>query len=413
QTIDEMCVLQKAAYLGFKAGDPDLTVCWNAYGGISTDLHTKGVLENEAWSYFDTYNIHSYAWPTAYNDLWRPAREAACGKPIWLTESDRGLPCQDEGTWCDFDDEHETLKAEFMAQSYASSLFAGVNRHFHFILGHYDEVHNRQIQFGLLRLDLTPRASYSALAAVGRFLNDAKCLGRWNNDSNSDAQVYAFRAKPDGKKRDVLVAFAQGEGEWNVKGTFVADWPIKNKLKVEGVYDYLGRYLGKEVPAKLTGKAVFVILQKGQAEKIELEKQQLAEVRKNEVCKVLLQLAMPKSTTKLGGPMWTIEPDHVIEAGVATDVELWAYNFGNKAVKGEVIAEQIPEGFKLEPGRWNVTIEPMGRVRLPATATIAVKEKIGKDDNWFKLGGNFGDAGRAVLAFRLLDKWEQTEYQGL
>ena len=413
QTIDEMCFMQKAAYLGFKAGDPDLIVGWNAYGGISTDLHTKGVLANEAWSYFDTYNIHSYAWPTSYDDLWEPARQAACGKPIWLTESDRGMASQLNGPWCDFDDKHEMLKAEFMAQSYASSLFAGVNRHFHFVLGHYAEGQGNSIQFGLLRLDLTPRASYVALAAVGRFLNGGKSLGRWDNTDDPNAQVYAFSAKPDGKDMDVLVAFAQGEGDWDVKGTFVADWPIKEKLKVEGVYDYLGRYLGKEVPAKLTGKAVFVILQKGQAEKINLEKQQLAELRKDEVCKVVLQLRMPKSTTKLGGPLWTIEPDHVIEANVPTEVELWAYNFSDEAVKGEVIAELIPEGFKLEPGKWDVTIEPMGRVRLAVMATIEAKEEISNDDNWFKLRGDFSDAGKAVLAFRLLDKWKQTEYQGL
>jgi len=32
-TIDEMCTHQKAAYLGFKAGTPNLTVCWNVVRG--------------------------------------------------------------------------------------------------------------------------------------------------------------------------------------------------------------------------------------------------------------------------------------------------------------------------------------------------------------------------------------------
>ena len=99
QTIDEMCTMQKAAYLGFKAGDQDVIVCWNAYGGISTDLHTKGVLENQAWSYFDTYNTHSYAWDLRYYDLWKPVRQAACGRPIWLTESDRGIKYQGDSPW--------------------------------------------------------------------------------------------------------------------------------------------------------------------------------------------------------------------------------------------------------------------------------------------------------------------------
>ena len=78
-----------------------------------------------------------------------------------------------------------------MAQSYASSLHAGANRHFHFILGQYGE---GNIQFGLLRHDLTPRPSYVALAAVGRLLAGARCLGRYPIDGKPDVRVIAFRA---------------------------------------------------------------------------------------------------------------------------------------------------------------------------------------------------------------------------
>ena len=61
----------------------------------------------------------------------------------------------------------ERRQAAFIAQSYATSLFAGVQRHFFFILGNYIE---NEVQFGLLRHDHTPRPGYVALAAVGRFL---------------------------------------------------------------------------------------------------------------------------------------------------------------------------------------------------------------------------------------------------
>ena len=43
--IDEMVALQKASYLGFKAGDPSLTVCWNVYAGSGSALHVEGVIE--------------------------------------------------------------------------------------------------------------------------------------------------------------------------------------------------------------------------------------------------------------------------------------------------------------------------------------------------------------------------------
>ncbi len=76
QTIDEMCTHQKAAYLGFKAAQPDLTVCWNVYAGSGTALHTQDVLENEVWPYFETYNIHTYGKPDAYLNDFAPAGQS-------------------------------------------------------------------------------------------------------------------------------------------------------------------------------------------------------------------------------------------------------------------------------------------------------------------------------------------------
>ncbi|NLH40792.1 MAG: hypothetical protein GX448_03045, partial [Planctomycetes bacterium] len=184
-TTDEMCSYQKAAYLGLKAGDPNVLVCWNVSTAVPTRLHTSLVLQNETWPYYDTYNTHTYDWPDSYERLWKPVHEAACGRPIWVTESDRGIAYATPEPWCDLSREGEIRKAEFMAQSYASSLFAGADRHFHFILGHYCE--GGKIQFGLLRLDETPRPSYVALAAVGRFLAGARCLGRWDLDGKPDA----------------------------------------------------------------------------------------------------------------------------------------------------------------------------------------------------------------------------------
>jgi hypothetical protein len=91
-TVDQMCSWQKAAWLGFKSGDPNVLVGWNATAAVPTIPHTEGVLANETWPYFDTYNIHTYDWSHAYADLWKPAREAAAGRPIWVTEADRGTP---------------------------------------------------------------------------------------------------------------------------------------------------------------------------------------------------------------------------------------------------------------------------------------------------------------------------------
>ncbi|HOF41970.1 MAG TPA: hypothetical protein PLD73_18010, partial [Candidatus Hydrogenedentes bacterium] len=152
--INEMCSFQKAAFLAFKAGDPELTVCWNVYAGSGSALHTEGVLLNEAWPYFDTYNIHSYSAPADYLTEFEGPRNAASGKPIWLTECGIRLKAAEPEPAEDMSDEDELRQAWFVAPSYASSLYSGVERHFFFILGNYLE---RGIQFGLLRDDLTPR----------------------------------------------------------------------------------------------------------------------------------------------------------------------------------------------------------------------------------------------------------------
>ncbi len=213
-TIDELCSYQKAAYLGFKAGDSDVTVCWNATTGAPTERQTDGVLLNEVWNYFDTYNIHTYDWSHDYERLWRPARRAACGKPLWITESDRGMTYEPSSATHDLSRENERLKAQYVAQSYATSLSVGANRHFHFILGQYDE---GSTQFGLLRHDLTPRSGYVALAALGRLLAGARSLGRYELTDRPDVHIYAFRGHPDGHPRDVLVAWTEQRVDWSAQ----------------------------------------------------------------------------------------------------------------------------------------------------------------------------------------------------
>ncbi|MBX7258548.1 MAG: hypothetical protein K1Y02_19460, partial [Candidatus Hydrogenedentes bacterium] len=224
-TLDELCTIQKASYLGFKAGDPNLTVCWNPLGGINIESQTRVVLRNETWPYYDVYSIHSYDWPHGYEQYWAHAREAACGKPLWVTECDRGMQADPASESGDFTPENDRRKGELIAQSYVRSLFSGSSLHFHFILGHYMEGENRT-QFGLLRADHTPRPGYVALAALGRLLAGGVCLGRHEVDRQPNVHVYAFRAKPQGQPKDVVVAWTEREADWPERGKERAAWPI-------------------------------------------------------------------------------------------------------------------------------------------------------------------------------------------
>jgi len=385
-TIDEMCAHQKAAYLGYKAGNPDLTVCWNVYAGAGTRLHTEGVLENETWPYFETYNIHSYRKPEDYLNQFEPAREAACGRPIWITECGVRLLSKTGRPWSELSQEDEIKQAEFIARSYASSLFAGVNRHFFFILGNYPE---SGVQFGLLRNDQTPRPGYVALAALGRLLAGAKCLGRWMPKENPDVRVYAFNSRPDGRQRNVLVIWAKKSTKWS---------PPKS-LQIEAVYDYLGRHIGKKTPTRMEPAAVFVPLSKDSARELPLEAPMHSSAfRGGKPSSVVLQLQMHNNATKLD------QQAHTVPSDKETNIILFAYNLSNKTASGTVTAEHAPQGCKLTPDRWEITLEPMERKRLPARVTIKASGSNVANDGWTKLRGDFADAGRPALAFRLVPK---------
>ncbi len=204
--IDEICAYQKAAYLGFKRADPDVLVCWSPYA-LPTALHRDGMLANETWAYFDVYTMHSYRPPETYLHEFATIREGASGRPIWLTEAGKAVPYAAGPHPRDPTPTDMRRQAEFITRSYASSLFAGVDRHFYYILGDGGDSPSRTVDWGLLRSDFTPRPAYVALAAVGRFLANARCLGRLGSTA------YVFRGRPDGVASDVLVAWPDADGQ--------------------------------------------------------------------------------------------------------------------------------------------------------------------------------------------------------
>ena len=399
-TMDEICSYQKAAFLGFKAGDGEVTVCWNATTATPTERQTEAVLLNETWSYFDTYNIHTYDWAHDYERLWAPTRRAACGKPLWITESDRGMKSETTSPHHDLSAINRRLKAQYVTQSYVKSLHAGANRHFHFILGQYGE---GKTQFGLLRHDKTPRPGYVALAGLGRFLAGARCLGRLEQSGTPDVHVYGFRARPDGVGRDVLVAWAEKNVDWPDRGKAKCDWQLPEGLEVERSFDYLGREVAVANPVGLTSSPIFLLLGEGECDRFELTRPEKWERRVDDVCPVVLQCAMPRGTAKdIKRIPWASEYEYVIEAGRPCKVPIYAYHFGSEALRGTVRLEGLPAGCSAEPRNWDVEIEPMGRIALATEVTITKEMTSEAEDIWFTLRGDFGAVGRPVLAFRLV-----------
>lgn len=227
------------------------------------------------------------------------------------------------------------------------------------------------------------------LAAVGRLLAGAVPLGRLNPEQSPDARVYAFRAAPDGLERDVLVG-------WANRPTRVS-W--LQDISPEAVYDYLGRPITTSLPANLTPLTLFIILASGDATKLTLQQPVSGSApRPGSISPVVLQLQMPRSTTNLD------HQAHIIPAATPTGLGLFAYNFRRCKVSGTVTVQQAPANWEIAPTRWTVVLEPMERMALPAHVIVPSAGAGATAADWVKLQGDFGPAGRPVLAFRLMVK---------
>ena len=399
-TVDQMCSWQKAGWLGFKSGDPDLIVGWNASAALPTPAQTQGVLANETWPYFDTYNIHTYDWHDGYIDYWRPAREATAGRPLWITEADRGTPHLKNPPWYDQSPRLEILKAQWIAQSYACSLFAGAQRHFHFILGNYQEPNG--VQFGLLRQDLTPRPAYVALATVGRQLAGAHHLGRW--DPVKNLHLHAFRALADGQDRDMLVIWAEQQVDWDDRGKTTVEWHLPPFLKPLAVVDYLGRNLGTNIPSPLSSAPIFVSLAPGATANLPLERPPAPVERLGGVASpVVLQATMPDDLIqKVEDIPWSEGYACILSGTNTLDFSLQVYNFATNTIHGAVQVANKPPGWDVQLPSATLSIDPMDRKSLGGRLIIQPGTTV--RDGWVTLRAACGKDGDPVVAFRVIHR---------
>ncbi len=242
-----------------------------------------------------------------------------------------------------------------------------------------------------------------ALAAVGRCLAGARVLGRWR--PGKDVNVVAFRAFPDGQERDVLVAWAEKEVDWDGRGTTTAvEWARAVTLDVLGVVDYLGRPDGQALPATLTSAPVFVFLPPGQAAMLPLEPPPpLSPRRLGSASPVVLQASLPRgATVRVEDLPWSEGYAYTVKPGQPLEVPLHGYNFGAVAADLRVAVERKPADWELSLSATNLRIEPQGREAFRATLQVGSKPKT--RDGWVVLRGDTGQLGRTALAFRLVVK---------
>ena len=398
-TLDEICAWQKAAWLGFRASGAKTLMGFAPLAAVPTEPQTAGVLLNEVWPYFDTYNIHTYDWANSYAELWAPARAAAGGKPLWITEADRGAQHDKEAPGYELPPALERRKAEYLPQSYASALAAGADRFFQFVLGNYQEPSG--VQFGLLRIDHTPRPAYVALAAAGRFLAGARFIGEWA--PTKDVHVVGFRARPDGVSADVLVVWTEPPGDWADRGKATAElqWPAS--LGSARVYDYLGRERGGELPRQAASAPQYVVLGDGQSRGLPLAKRASEAVLSGKPSQVVLQpLFSAEARSAVTDRPWSVGFAYGAKRGERLPFSLCAYNFSKKRIKLEIQADKTPEGWSLDHNHWRLEVGAGERASVPVEVRCATNVVI--KDVWITVRGRSAGQVEAVAAFRVLAK---------
>lgn len=374
----EMAALQKASYFGLKAGNPDVIACLNVFAtpnaAILADLN-----DNQAWPYFDIFNLHHYCGTDGYPGVYAAFRAVSAGKPMWVSEFNAPVHWSGDKNEQEPSDADLRVQAERVAQVYTSSLHEGPAVAFYFILGHYVE---GQTQFGIIHKDLTPRPAFLAAAAVGRLLAGAKPLGRLK-DVPGNARAFAFRARPGGKERDVLVA-------WTTGGEAALNLPVAPAA----LCDHLGRTCETAgTSLKLTRAPLFACFEPDALKQAQRDAPpQAPPLQPDKPSPVVLQALWPKEKVALNQSAYRISSQK------AESIPVYAYNFGSGKAAGKLTVA-APEGWKCEL-TGEVALEPGERKELALTVDCqagasALVEKV-------RISGDFGAAGEAVLSLRLM-----------
>ena len=176
----------KAAYLGFKAGDPELPV---AHGGIAIPTllnYCNVMMMNGMKDYFDIFNIHTYEplkdFPKLLDGIRAYLkRHGIADRPIWFTEN--GSAAEGPGRADSYiagikahSPEQELLVAEYLPKMMIYMQSLGVDRDFFFVLPPYSEQLGAK-DWGLMRRDFTVKPGYVAFSNLTFTLGSAKLEG--------------------------------------------------------------------------------------------------------------------------------------------------------------------------------------------------------------------------------------------
>jgi hypothetical protein len=280
---------------------------------------------------------------------------------MWTTEFNLTVHWADEKTKEPSEDELR-VQGFRVGKVFAEALHEGPEKLFYFMLGHYVE---RNLQYGIVHADFTPRPAYVAFANVGRLLNGAKPMGRVDF-GDEKLKGYLFRTTVDGAERETLVA-------WSETKPTTVEVPAATAR-----YDYLGREMKPATKAELSRVTMFFVLPPGGSKSLKVEPPPAkAKWVDGKASKVVLQLIGPTD----------FKQSAFLLNGGNNDLKLVAYNFGDKPAKGKLKLDgaTLATGEELE------------------IAAGAREERVIKINDGPKVTGRFdSDAGNAIVSARVL-----------
>lgn len=232
----------KAAYLGFKAGDPSLPV---AFGGLARTVspYAHSMLKNGLRDYFDIFNVHTYAPLNRYPEIFAKIEAfrkqyGVSERPLWFTESG----CRAEGSAQEesgirgvkrHSPRQELVVAEYLPKMMIGMQNLGADRDFFFVLPAYNENGGAK-DWGLMRRDYTVKPGYTAFSNLADMLGSAVLEGKM--EAGKEIRAFLFR-QPDGSQ---TVAFwSVSEVDEGGERPEITDDPFSRTLTLaakDGVY---------------------------------------------------------------------------------------------------------------------------------------------------------------------------------
>ncbi|MEK7397430.1 MAG: glycosyl hydrolase, partial [Candidatus Poribacteria bacterium] len=341
---DSYASMLKAMYLGFKSVDPDLLILSCSFA-MGPGRFADTIFQNDVGNYFDIYNHHVYDdWKKhvdrALNHINLMKKYGLENKPIWLTEAGRPIRRQDD--MVEYNVEQGRDVAEFLPKAIITSLLAGVDKYFWFILPYYRE--NDFMLFGLLRQDLSPTPGYCSMSAFTYALGEAKYLGRLDI-----AGVYAHVFKRS--DNEIAIAFWADEGKKAFK--FNANVENGKLINVMGVDEEVN--IGK---LEATSSVKYLVLPADSlldSLKIDYPRSKPGVTPYNpaKVSPIVVRLRFPRDARDKK------DETYKLKKGVSTRIGVELYNFSSQEFPCK-IELQLPNGWQGTLNDDMVTISRMG-----------------------------------------------------